>query len=189
MNIVTIAITLSVLALILNLWVLFKCDSSSQYQHGFWSKDWKKESAFYALWQFLRVKMLSGGYGKHYAYYVNRDGALLAVDAVYFYLAHLARLNDFWYLVSDAVGCEGSAFTVSIEKIDLGDGKRDFTYVDDGSIRAFIDGVVPSSIIDADYCTRVTAKDFSDAVINAQTEARERNRGRYLNVFHVDDNY
>jgi hypothetical protein len=189
MTIITIVVTLSVLALILNLWVLFQRDSSSPYQHGFWSKDWKKEAAFYALWEFLRVKMLSGGYGKHYAFYVNRDGTLLSVDAVYFYLAHLTGINDFWDLVSDAVGSNGSAFTGSIEEIDLGDGKRDFTYVDNGSIRAFVDGVVPSSIIDADYCTRVTAKDFSDAVINAQAEACERNRGRYLNVFHVDDNY
>lgn len=186
---VTIAMTLSVLALILNLWAFFRSDSSSQYQHGFWSKDWKKEAAFYALGEFLRVKMLSGGYGKHYAYYVNRDGALLAVDAVDFYFAHLARINDFWDLVSDAVGSEGSAFTVPMEKIDLDDGKRNFTYVDNGCIRAFVDGVVPSSIIDANYCTRATAKDFSDAVINAQAEARERDRGRYLNVFHVDDNY
>lgn len=186
MELTTISLTLSAMAISLNLWVLWLRSRSAFEEHGLFSKYWKNEAVANALWKFLRIKVLSGGYGKHNAYYVTEDGVLLTVDAVYFYLAHAAGINDFWELIADDVGggCYGAA--ISLEQIDLGDGKRDFTYVNNGCIRAFIDGVVPSSLIDSHYCARATAEDFKGAVVNAQAEARKRNDSRYINVFHAN---
>lgn len=188
MELTTISLTLSAMAISLNLWVLYRrhCDVQALDDLGPWCEDWKNEAALNAFGKFLRIKVLSGGYGKRNAYYVTKDGVLLAVDAVDFYLAHAARINDFWELIADDVSGGRCGAAVSLEQIDLGDGKGEFTYVDNGCIRAFIDGVVPSSLIDSHYCARATAEDFKGAVVNAQAEARKRNDSRYINVFHAN---
>lgn len=183
MSLTTISLVLSAAAIALNLWVLWHKRRHELKAPGAWGEDWKAEAGVYTLWKLLRIKVLSGGYGKHNAYYVTEYGALLAVDAVDFYLAHFAGMNDFWELVADGVGGGSCGAAVSLEQIDLGDGKRDFTYVDNGRIRAFVDGIVPGSLIDSHLCARATSEDFKNAVINAQAEARKRYNSRYIDVF------
>ena len=181
----TISLVLSAAAIALNLWALREKRCHKLEALSDWGEYWKAEAGLYALRKFLRIKTLSGGYGKHNAYYVTKDGVLLAVDAVDFYFAHFAGVNDFWELVADDVGGGSCGVAVALEQIDLGDGKRDFTYIDNGRIRAFVDGIVPSSLIDSHYCARATSENFKNAVVNAQAEARKRNNGRYIDVFNA----
>lgn len=189
MSLTTISLALAVMAVVLNLWVLYRrhCDVQALDGLGPWCENWKNEAALNAFRKFLRIKVLSGGYGKRNAYYVTKDGALLAVDAVDFYLAHFAGMNNFWDLVADDVSGGRCRAEVLVKQIDFSDGERDFTYVDDGRICAFVEGIVPSSLIDSNYCTRATVTDFSNAIVYAQAEARKRNDRRYVNVFHAGE--
>ena len=129
--------------------------------------------------EFLRLELLAGGRGKHHAYHVAENGMLLAVDAVTYYLAVFARMDDFWHVVAAAGRCGCNPFSVSLYKIDFGDGKGDFTYIHDRCGKAFIDGAVPPGLSDFYNGARATANDFKNAVVDAQAEARKRNRSRY----------
>ena len=129
--------------------------------------------------EFLRLELLAGGRGKHHAYNVAENGMLLAVDAVDYYFAVLARMNDFWYVVASAGGTGRNPFAVSLDKIDLGDGKGHYTFIDDYGRKAFVDGIVPPGLFDFYNSARVTADDFKNAVVDAQAEAGKRNRSRY----------
>ena len=134
--------------------------------------------------KFLRLELLAGGRGKHHAYHVAENGMLLAVDAVAYYLAVFARMDDFWHVVAAAGGCGRNPFAISLDKIDLGDGKGDFTYIHDCCGKAFIDGIVPAELLHPYDCARATAEDFKNAVVECQTEAGERNRRRYSMTVH-----
>lgn len=129
--------------------------------------------------EFLRLELLAGGRGKHHAYNVAENGMLLAVDAVDYYFAVLARMNDFWYVVASAGGTGRNPFAVSLDEIDLGDGKGHYTFIDDYGRKAFVDGIVPPGLFDFYNGARVTADDFKNAVVDAQAEAGKRNRSRY----------
>lgn len=129
--------------------------------------------------EFLRLELLAGGRGKHHAYNVAENGMLLAVDAVDYYFAVLARMNNFWYVVASAGGTGRNPFAVSLDKIDLGDGKGHYTFIDDYGRKAFVDGIVPPGLFDFYNSARVTADDFKNAVVDAQAEAGKRNRSRY----------
>lgn len=129
--------------------------------------------------EFLQLELLAGGRGKHHAYHVAENGMLLAVDAVAYYLAVFARMDDFWHVVAAAGGCGRNPFAVSLDKIDLGDGKGHYTFIDDYGRKAFVDGIVPPGLFDFYDGARVTADDFKNAVVDAQAEAGKRNRSRY----------
>lgn len=129
--------------------------------------------------KFLRLELLAGGRGKHHAYHVSYNGVLLSVDAVDYYFAVLAGMHDFWQAVATAGGTGRNSFAISLGEIDLGDGKGDFTYVDNCCGKAFVDGIVPTELLHPYDCARATAEDFKNAVVECQAEASKRNRRRY----------
>lgn len=129
--------------------------------------------------EFLRLKLRAGGRGKHHAYHVAKNGALLAVDALDYYLAVLSGMDDFWYEVASAGAVGSNPFAVSLDEVCLGDGKGDFTYIHNLSGKAFVDGIAPVDLLHPNDCARVTARDFKNAVIDGQAEAAKRNRSRY----------
>lgn len=132
----------------------------------------------------FRVELAPSGRGKHHAYHVTDDGVLLAVDAVDMYLACLAGLDEFWDVVAASGGGRGNPFAVSLDEIDLGDGKGDFTYVYNRCGEAFVDAGGPMPPPYAHDSARATADDFKNAVVHAQAEAAERERSCYANAFH-----
>lgn len=170
--------------LALNAWVLIaRLRERSPDRIEMW-RNWTKRIALDAFRELLRDKLLAGGYGKHRAYHVSKDGILLAVDAADMQLANLTELHEFWDIVASAGDERGNPFAVSLDEIDLGDGKGDFTYVCNHCGKAFVDGAAPLPSSDANPCARATANDFKHAVVHAQAEAAERKRSRYANAFH-----
>ncbi len=138
-----------------------------------------------AFGSLLRAKLLTGGYGKHRAYHVAKNGVLLAVDAADLQLANFAGVHDFWDFVSSVGDERGNPFAVSLDEVGLGNGKGDFTYVCNRCGKAFVDAVLDSEALSEPYnCARVTAHDFKNAVVHAQAKAAERNRGCYVDAFH-----
>ena len=134
------------------------------------------------LRELLRAKLLAGGYGKHRAYHVAQDGTLLAVDAADLQLAIFAGFYEFWDFVARISGqgiadYRANPFAVSLDEIDLGDGKGDFTYIRNGCGEAFVDAVLFGDLADPHFCARVTADDFKNAVVHAQKEAAKRGKG------------
>lgn len=147
-------------------------------------KYWTNEITLHAVWQFLRAKFLAGGYDKHHAYHIAEDGRILVVDAVDFYLAVLAGMHDFWDAVSTARGFGRKARTVTLEEIDFGDGKGNYTFIDGYCGHSYIDDLLldaSDELPDSYGATRMTADEFKKAVVDAQREAAERGRG-YDNI-------
>lgn len=185
----TACAVIAVAAFALNLWVFMRRrrerrERLSLEEPNSYRERWTECVAFQAFWQLHRAKLLAGGYGKHHAYHVTDDGVLLAVDAVDYYLAVLAGANEFWDAVATAGGERGNPFAVTLDEIDLGDGKGDFTYVYNRCGEAFVDAVLPFPLPYSDDSARATADDFKDAVIDAQAEAAKRKRIRYAKSFH-----
>lgn len=182
MSLTTISLVLSAVAIGLNLWVLWRRNSTE----SFGEEEWAEVSTLDAFWELFRAELLAGGRGKHYAYRVADDGTLLAIDATYVYFALLTGMDGLWEIVDSVRRARGNAFAVSLDEIDLGDGKRNFTYIDDGGRNnCFVDSDTAATFLHSNHCTRATADDFKYAVVNAQAEARERNNRRYINVFHA----
>ena len=61
-------------------------------------RGWDECPRLHAARKFLGAKLLAGGYGKHHAYYIAGDGRVLVADAVDFYLALFAGVEDFWHV-------------------------------------------------------------------------------------------
>ena len=180
----TACAVIAVAAFALNLWVFMRrrrerLERLSLEEPNSYRERWTERVAFQAFWQLHRAKLLAGGYGKHHAYHVTNDGVLLAVDAVDYYLAVLTGTNEFWDVVATAGGERGNPFAVTLDEIDLGDGKGDFTYIHNLSGKVFVDGIAPVDLLHPNDCARVTAGDFKNAVIDGQAEAAKRNRSRY----------
>lgn len=183
MSLTTISLVLSVTAMGLNLWLLWLRRSTE----SFGEEEWAEVSTLDAFWELFRAELLAGGRGKHYAYRVADDGTLLAIDATYVYFAIMTGMDGLWEIVDSVRRARGNAFAVSLDEIDLGDGKRNFTYIDDGGRNnCFVDSDTAATFLHSNHCTRATADDFKYAVVNAQAEARERNNRRYINVFHAE---
>lgn len=136
--------------------------------------------AFDAARERLRAKLLAGGYGKHNAYFIMPNGFVLASDAADYYLALLTGVNDFWDWV--AIGHvgepDGGFLTSPLEQIDFGDGKGHFSRIHAASGETYVDADL--SLLDSpytDFCARVTADEFKDAIVQRQAEAAERAKG------------
>lgn len=169
-------------ALALNLWVLFARLRKRTERKNRERDEWAKGIALKALREFLRAKLLAGGYGKHRAYHVTEYGALLAVDAADLQLAIFAGLYEFWDFVAGISGqgvadYRANPFAVSLDEIDLGDGKGDFTYIRNGCGESFVDAVLFGDLANPHFCARVTADDFKCAVVRAQEKAAKRGEG------------
>ena len=182
MNIATAAF--AGFALVMSAWVFFS--RRRRFEDLLWSpvKKWAECAVLEVARKFLRLELLAGGRGKHHAYHVSEDGVLLSVDAVEYYFAVLAGMYDFWQAVATAGGTGRNPFAVSLDKIDLGDGKGDFTYIHNCCGKAFIDGIVPTELLHPYDCAGATADEFKNAVVECQTEAGKRNRRRYSMTVH-----
>lgn len=179
------ALIMALLALALNAWVcLMRRKRLERTRNEQVVHDWDDRRDLNPFREGLRVKLLAGGYGKHHAYHVTEDGVLLAVDALDLYLACLAGLDEFWDVVASVGDARDNPFAVSLDEIDLGDGKGDFTYIDNRCGKSFVDCVASLEAPYAYDCARVTAKEFKNAVVDAQAEAAERKHRRYCNAFH-----
>lgn len=175
------ALIMAALGLALNAWAFLRARLTPEEAER---EDRAERGAFEAIGELLRAELLAGGRGKHHAYHVTEDGVLLAVDAVDMYLACLAGLDEFWDVVAASGGGRGNPFAVSLDEIDLGDGKGDFTYVYNRCGEAFVDAGGPLPPPYAHDSARATADDFKNAVVHAQAEAAERERSCYANAFH-----
>lgn len=174
-----VAVVFGAIALAAGVWV---CCRRKRRQEELKELAWERGTKCAALKvarEFLRLKLRAGGRGKHHAYHVAENGVLLAVDAVDYYFAVLSGMHDFWDVVASAGAVGRNPFAVSLDEVDLGDGKGDFTYIDDLGDKAFIDGIAPTELLSPDDCARVTARDFKNAVVDGQAEAAKRNRSRY----------
>lgn len=179
------ALIMALLALALNAWVcLMRRKRLERTRNEQVVHDWDERRDLNPFREWLRVKLLAGGYGKHHAYHVTEDGVLLAVDVVDLYLACLAGLDEFWYVVESVGDARSNPFAVSLDEIDLGDGKGDFTYIDNCCGKSFVDCAASLGAPYAYDCARVTADEFKDAVVYAQAEAAERKHSRYRKAFH-----
>ena len=180
-TILIISLALSLIAVALNLWQMWRRNSTE----SFGEEEWAEVATLDAFWELFRAELLAGGRGKHYAYRVADDGTLLAIDATYVYFAIMTGVDGLWEVIDSVRRARGNAFAVSLDEIDLGDGKRNFTYIDDGGRNnCFVDSDTAATFLLSNHCTRASADDFKSAVIDAQTKANERNRGRYSRFFH-----
>lgn len=142
------------------------------------------------LRELFRAKLITGGNGKHHAYHITQSGRVLVVDAADMQLAVVAGYKEFWDFVEECAGHDAAnnganALSVSLDEIDFGDGKGDFTYIRNGCGEAFVDGLLAFDYSAySDCCARTTAEYFKNAVINAQAEAAERNRSRDGDLIH-----
>ena len=133
----------------------------------------------HAARKFLRAKLLAGGYCKHHAYYIAGDGRVLAADAVDFYQALFAGVEDFWHVVACAERHQRGTHLLAapLKEIDFGDGERGYTRVHYCGGETYID-IGPIENISYPYrCTWATADEFKKAIVEAQAKASECGKG------------
>lgn len=166
-------------ALALNLWVLFARLRKRTERKNRERDEWAKGIALKALREFLRAKLLAGGYGKHHAYYIAGDGRVLVADAVDFQFALFAGMEDFWHAVACAERQQRGAYLIAapLEQINFGDGKCGYTRVHYCGGETYID-IAPVDNLAYPYrCSWATADEFKEAVVEAQAKAAERGCG------------
>lgn len=142
-------------------------------------RHWDECPRFNAARKYLRAKLLTGGYGKHHAYCITRDGRVLVADAVDFYLALFAGVEDFWNLVAFAELHESGThlLTRPLEQIDFGDGKSGHARIHYCGGETYIDAIPVDNLSHPYRCTWATAKEFKQAIADAQNKAAAGGQG------------
>ena len=138
--------------------------------------NWDECPRLHAARQFLGAKLLAGGYGKHHAYCIAGDGGVLAADALDFYLALFAGVEDFWHLVALAERHQPGSRLLSrpAEEIGLDDGERRYARIHYGGGITYVDSVAVGNLPYAYHCTWATAGEFKYAIEDAKRQASAR---------------
>ena len=142
-------------------------------------RGWDECPRLHAARKFLGAKLLAGGYGKHHAYYIAGDGRVLVADAVDFYLALFAGVEDFWHVVACAERHQRGTHLLAapLKEIDFGDGERGYTRVHYCGGETYIDIGPVGDLSYPHRCTWATADEFKQAVVDAQAKASECGKG------------
>ena len=142
-------------------------------------RGWDECPRLHAARKFLGAKLLAGGYGKHHAYYIAGDGRVLAADAVDFYQALFAGVEDFWHVVACAERHQRGTHLLAapLKEIDFGDGERGYTRVHYCGGETYID-IGPVEDLSYPYrCTWATADEFKKAIVEAKKKAAASGNG------------
>ena len=139
-------------------------------------RGWDECPRLNAARKFLRAKLLTGGYGKHHAFYIAGNGSVLVSDAIDFYLALFSGVEDFWQMVARAERHQRGAHLLAspLQEINFGYGERGYTRVHYYGGETFIDIVPVDDLAYPCLCTWATAKEFKQAIVEAQAKASER---------------
>ena len=180
----TACAVIAVSAFALNLWAFLRRrrerrELLSLEEPNSYREHWTERVAFQAFRQLLRAKLLAGGYGKHHAYYIAGDGRVLVADAVDFYLALFAGVEDFWHVVACAERHQRGTHLLAapLKEIDFGDGERGYTRVHYCGGETYIDIGPVGDLSYPHRCTWATADEFKQAVVDAQAKASECGKG------------
>ena len=142
-------------------------------------RGWDECPRLHAARKFLGAKLLAGGYGKHHAYYIAGDGRVLAADAVDFYQALFAGVEDFWHVVARAERHQRGTHLLAapLKEIDFGDGERGYARVHYCGGETYID-IGPVEDLSYPYrCTWATADEFKQAIVEAKKKAAASGNG------------
>lgn len=143
--------------------------------------------AFNPAREFLRAKLLAGGYDKHHAYHITDGGFVLVADALDYYFALFAGIEEFWNIVASAISEKRSnhLLTAPLEQIEFGDGKGTYSRIYDASGETYVDVLFPNDLPYPYFCSWVSAEMFKDAIVKRQAEAKNANCRGDADVFHA----
>ena len=131
---------------------------------------------FNSVRELLRSKLLAGGKHECSAYHVTENGVWLRVDAECFYAALFAGVHDFWELV-EVYGGEANRLAEPVEKMEFRNGEGCLTCIRCNCGETYLDTIFPSDLPYPYLCSRVTADEFKNAIIQRKAEAAERAEG------------
>ena len=140
---------------------------------------WDECPRLNAAREFLRAKLLTGGYCKHHAFYIAGDGRVFVADAVDFQFALFAGVEDFWHMIARAERQKRGAHLLAIplQEINFGDGECAYTCVNYCGGITYID-IAPIYDLSYPYRSfRATADEFKQAIVEAKKKAAASGNG------------